>query len=540
MNRSRLVFPLSLLVATLVAGCAVSTEQVAQEATKLTSVAVAAQQQSQVAAKRPEPLTRITGNYVGGQATAVSHSLALPPVAREVVLNFAGHGTLVDVARNVRAATGIPVRINPDVDDIGAGAREGHPPGPPGGPLPPGFRGSGRRIGELPLAFSGDLSDYLNQVTGMLGVSWEYASGEIHVFRRVTRVFNLTLSPGRLTVRDDVNTTGQSSGGSNAQQQQAGTFGSNSTASTNYEFSPWDSIEQVLKTMISPAGKFAINHGSGSIVVTDAKEHVDRIGEWVRQENAALNRQVAIEVREIAVSLRNNSQVGVDLNLVYQQLNRASGAQDWVFRFGAPSSLTDPGAGTIGFNVARPDSRLSGTNLAVQALNSLGNIVHDSSRTVITTNRVPARDQDVTDRAYLAETTPAAGGASAGTTGVPGLRPGVITYGDNLILVPTITDANSVLLQLFSTRSELLEINSVATGQGLTFQQINTPIVGRKKNSQNFHIAQGDTLVIVGNTSDRWSSRDNHSITGGSRTATQMRTISVLLVTPRVMAMAGV
>jgi hypothetical protein len=94
-----------------------------------------------------------------------------------------------------------------------------------------------------------------------------------------------------------------------------------------------------------------------------------------------------------------------------------------VFRFGAPSSLADSSAGSIGFNVARPDAKLSGTNVAVQALNSLGNIVFDSTRTVVTTNRVPGRVQDVTDRAYLAETTPAAGGASAGTTGVPGSGP---------------------------------------------------------------------------------------------------------------------
>jgi hypothetical protein len=112
----------------------------------------------------------------------------------------------------------------------------------------------------------------------------------------------------------------------------------------------------------------------------------------------------------------------------------------------------------------------------------------------------------------------------------------VVTYGDNLILVPTIGESNVVLLQLFSTRSSLLELNSVTAGQGVTFQQINTPVLGRQKNSQNFQVSQGDTLVIVGNTSDRWSSRDNNSITGGSRTALQHRTINVLLVTPRIMS----
>lgn len=516
-------------------GCAVTTQQVADEASKRTAVVTTAHQQIQTLAKAPEPLKRISGNYMGGQATAISHSLSLPSVAREAVLNFAGYGSLQDVARNIRAATGIPVRINTDVGYIGRGSADPAPIAQPGGPLPVMLRAT-RRTGDLPLGFSGDLGDYLNQITGMLGVSWEYANGEIHVFRRVTRVFTLMISPGSLSFRDDINTTGQSSGGGSAQTQQAGTFGSNSNATTDASYKPWESVDQVLRTMASPEGKYTVNQASGTVVVTDTKEHVDRIADWVRQENAMMSRQVVIEVREIAVELRGDSQIGVDVNLVYQQLNRASGAQDWVFRLGAPSSLTDSSAGSLGFNIARPDSKLSGSNIALQALNALGNVVHDSTRTVVTTHRVPGRVQDVTDRAFLAETTPAAGGASAGTTGVPGLKPGVVTYGDNLILVPTIGDANVVLLQLFSTGSSLLELNSVTAGQGVTFQQIQTAVLGRKKNSQNFLMQQGETMVIVGNTTDRWSSKDNHSLTGGSRTASQLRTLNVLLVTPRVMA----
>lgn len=522
----------------LLVGCAVTTQDVADEAKRKTAAITSAQAKVQALPRAPEPLKQIRGNYLGGQPMAISHSVALPPSAREVVINFRpSHGSLSDVARNISRATGIPVRIDSDVPAGRTQAAEPRQAAPmPAGPLPVGLQVSRVARGDLPLYFVGDLSDYLNRIASMLGVSWQYANGEVHVFRRVTRVFSLMVSPGSLAVRDDINTTGQNSGGGNAQTQQAGSFGSNSNASTNSSYNPWEAIDQVLKTMVSAEGKYTVNQSSGTVVVTDAKEDVDRIAEWVRQENATLTRQVAIEVREISVELRNDSQIGVDLNLVYQQLNRASGAQDWVFRFGAPSSLADSSAGSIGFNVARPDAKLSGTNVAVQALNSLGNIVFDSTRTVVTTNRVPGRVQDVTDRAYLAETTPAAGGASAGTTGVPGLRPGVVTYGDNLILVPTIGESNVVLLQLFSTRSSLLELNSVTAGQGVTFQQINTPVLGRQKNSQNFQVSQGDTLVIVGNTSDRWASRDNHGITGGSRTASQHRTINVLLVTPRIMS----
>lgn len=539
-------WPLSIITCAILTGCAVTNQQVAEEGEKKMVEIAAAHRTLQTLPSKPQPLRRISGNYVGGQPLAVSHSLALPPNAREVVLNFGNSfGSIEDVARNVRSATGITVRINSDVN-VGravqtAPAAATSPMPLPGVPMPGGavaLPTPVRRTGDLPLFFSGDLGDYLNQITGALGVSWEYANGEIHIYRKVTRTFSLMISPGSMSVRDDISSSGNSeSGGGTASSRQAGSFGSNSQASSQSNYNPWEAIDQALKTMISSDGKFTVNQSSGTIVVSDSKEVVDRIGDWVKQENGALTRQVAIEVREIAVELRNGSQIGVDLNLVYQRLNAASGVADWVFRFGAPSSLTDGTAGSLGFNVARPDSRLSGTNVAVQALNSMGNIVFDSTRTVVTTNRVPGRLQDVTDRAYLAETTPGSGGSSgSGGVSLPGLKPGVVTYGDNLILLPTIGENNVVLLQLFSTRSSLLELNSVSAGQGVSFQQINTPVLSRKKNAQNFQMAQGETLIIVGNNSESWTSRDNHSLTGGSRTANQNRTINVLLVTPRVMS----
>lgn len=541
---------LSLLAAAVagLTGCAVSRQDVLQEADKRRAVIVAAQEAIQAQPKQPtKRLTRIQGNYLGGQTLTVSHSLALPPQARDVFLNFGqgATGSLDDAARNIRSVTGIPVRINPDV--IGRGVAAMPPPATvgqagvplPGSPLPsvaPAAAPVQRRTGELPMYFKGDLGDYLNMLAGALGINWEYANGEIHFFRRVTRTFNVMVTPGSVQFRDEVNSSGASSGGGTAQTSQAGIFGSNSQAATQANYSPWESIEASIKSMVSPEGRYTVSQASGTVVVTDNKEVVDRISEWIKGENAVLTRQVAIEVREIAVEVRNDAQVGIDLNLVYQRLNQASGNQDWVFRMAAPSSLADSSAGAMGFNIARPDAKLAGSNFAIQALNSLGNIVHDSTRTVVTTNRVPGRLQDVTDRAYLAETIPAAGGSTGSTgPGVPGLKPGVVTYGDNLILLPTIGDNNAVMLSLFLQRSTLLELNSQSAGAGATFQQINTPVLARKKNAQNFQLQQGDTLVVVGNNSESWTARDAHSVTGGSRVATQVRVLSVLLVTPRIL-----
>jgi hypothetical protein len=283
----------------LLVGCAVTTQDVADEAQRKTAAITSAQAKVRALPKAPEPLKRIQGNYIGGQPMAISHSLALPPSAREVVINFGpSHGSLSDVARNINRATGIPVRIDSDVPARRPQAEPRQAAPIPAGPMPVGSQVPRVPMGDLPLYFVGDLSDYLNRIASMLDVSWQYGNGEVHVFRRVTRVFSLMVSPGSLAVRDDINTTGQNSGGGSAHAQQAGSFGSNSNGSTNSTYNPWEANDHVLKTMVSAEGKYTVNQSSGTVVVTDAKENVDRIAEWVRQENATLTRQVAIEVRE--------------------------------------------------------------------------------------------------------------------------------------------------------------------------------------------------------------------------------------------------
>ena len=541
---------IGIAVATL-AGCAVTTDQVQRSATNKSAV-IEELVQRQIAAHpvRTEPVKKIRGNYLG-QPVATSNGNSLPPTVRDVAMNFGtGSGTLYAVATNIRRTTGIPVRINSDVGLSRTSSAStpstpvGRMPiGTPGGGMPASAATSGPRAASasdseqlLPLSFNGDLNDYLNQLASALGITWEYENGEIHFFRRVTRSFTVALSPGALSYRDEVSTSGQGTGSGTGNQQQTGTFGSQSAASTVAQYNPWTAIDAVLKTMVSADGKYAVNQASGTVVVTDSREIVDRIGDWVRQENDILSRQVAVEIREIAVDVTSESQVGVDFNLVFQKLNAASGAQDWVFRFGAPSTLTDASAGSIGFNVARPGSRMSGSNLALQALNTLGNIVSDTTKTVVTFNRVAGSVQDVTDRAILGETTPASGGATGtGGSGVPGLKPGLVTYGDNLIVVPTIGDNNVVMLQVFDATSTLLELNTVATGQGATFQQINTPVTGRRKSALSFRVNQGETLIIVGKATETLNGKDKHSVTGMSSTASVRKTLRVLLVTPRIM-----
>jgi hypothetical protein len=124
------------------------------------------------------------------------------------------------VADNLRTATGLAVRINPDVytaptlasSAMGSAATSALSPaaaapaaattanGLPAPSVNAGLATANPAVragvaapasavtAQLPLSFSGDLSDYLDQVASAAGINWEF-NGEIHFHRLTTRVF---------------------------------------------------------------------------------------------------------------------------------------------------------------------------------------------------------------------------------------------------------------------------------------------------------------------------------------------------------------
>lgn len=525
-------------------GCSVSPMQVNEKAESATN-AIREAQAAEPAHYAPKPgLRKMKGNFLGANAIPVQHSAGLPPAMRNVVLSFGhGKGGLRSVAGNIQTATGIPVRIAGDVPSEEGDYVEvevAPMPGGNGGPLPV-AQGTQTKAGVLPLSFKGDLTEYLDLIASKLNISWQYDKGEILFHRMVSKTFSLDISPGIMTYRDDVSAGG--SGTANSESGTGGNFSSTSSAGVDAQLNPWVGVEEGIKSMLTKEGKVYINQATGTVVVTDIRDVVDRVENFVKSENAMLGRQVRIDVREILVEDTGGSSAGFDASLIYTSLlNRALNTDglsvvsqpNYSVSTGAPSSLVGSGSGSFTFNYERENSKWTGSQVVAQALNEVGKIVSDTTRAVVTTNRVPGRVQDVVDQAYLKETKPSSSSSSDGT-GVPGLVPGIVTYGDHLMAVPTITSSDRVLIQLFFTRSDLKSMDSQSTGEGATYQQINTPVLALKKYAESFRVRNGDTIVIVSNTGEGWSTSNRGGLTGASITNQRKKVLSVMLVTPRVM-----
>lgn len=519
-------------------GCAVSPMEVTEKHDAKRDTITAARAQA-VQQRAPEAAFTVhKGNYLGSNVIPLSVGASLPNQFRDVSHKEGrAVGPLQSVVANLRNL-GLNVRVNPDVTPQ-TGQNTLPAPAAPGAPIAP--PQSAQIPTLLPLSFSGDLADYLTHIAGLLGVSWEYRaqSNEIHFYRLVTRTYTVLDVPGMIKFDDQMNGGGAGSAGSAggaAGGGQSSTFGASSTSSvTEGGYEAWQPLIDAVKTLLTPSGKIAANKATGTIVVTDTLDAAEKAGKLISSEIKKMNQQVAVDVREIMVQLNDGNSIGVDLNLVYQQLNAITGSPDWSFKYGSPANLSDSGSGTMSFNVARPASNFAGSALAAQALATFGKVVADKTDTLITRNRVPGRFQRVTEQVYLASTTPASGSTSGGGSGVPGLVPGVVSYGSTITMIPTIGDGNQVIMHLFDTQTDLLGISSVSTGTGATFQQINTPVVSRRKFAQSFSVQHGETLIIVGSESESLSSDTNAALTGASNRAKRTKSMTILMVTPRVM-----
>ncbi|MDK2127198.1 hypothetical protein, partial [Parachitinimonas caeni] len=94
----------------------------------------------------------------------------------------------------------------------------------------------------------------------------------------------------------------------------------------------WSNIERTLKAMLTAAGKAEISQTTGTVSVTDTRDAVERIAEYIERENAALTRQVQVDVKVLSVQTSDNGDLGLDWTAVYQKLtSNGLGNIGWSF-----------------------------------------------------------------------------------------------------------------------------------------------------------------------------------------------------------------
>jgi type IVB pilus formation R64 PilN family outer membrane protein len=541
---------LSIVSLGLLGGCAVSPKEINQAKEKVTQEAEQALRTAKTQLQREARLTRINGNYLGDAPIDLPYAAGLPSVFFKTISlqsRGAGFGSVEQAARNIYLATGIPVRVNPDVNLVampsaGGGAAAGLPPAPAAPATKDASESPSASVVPLNnrlqvrLDFTGTLHAYVKEVANAAGVEWEYKDGTVYFYRLITKTFNLSnMSPGELDLNDTMSKGGQASTGQtgSANATSTGSFSSNASVGIRVTYSFWKLLKPMLDTASSSLGKIAMNESTGVITVTDTRDALVKIERIIQNETAVLGQQVIIDVRILRVNLDKTTEAGFDLTSVYKALG-TDGIDNSSLSITPPTTRTTTVAGNLTFAMNNALSRFNGTKAVVQGLNQFGTVVADSSSSVITTNRVPAMTGSFRTQGFLAQTV-SIPSAVAGGVGTPGLLPGSITTGSFLRILPTIRENNTILINMSVDISDLVDIGSASTGSGSTLQQIQWANTTGTKSIGNLLLNQGDSMVMVGLGAQNGSARTNNGIGGVSTSNNSIQSLFVVIVSPRIL-----
>lgn len=443
--------------------------------------------------------------------------------------------SLQQVAERITAQAGIPVTISPEalIGQPTGAAQSSSLPAAPGASVPPPINMAGAASGAgalapISISYDGTIAGLLDVVAARFGVYWEWTDSDtIRFFRMTTKTFRLQALPGDTTVSTKIanQTGGSGSGGSGASGSSI-----QETSVSAPGLSVWRGVDDSIKSMLSQTGKVTVTPATGTITVTDTPQVVRLVEKFIDGQNAALSRQVVINVRVLSVDLNDYDNYGINWSLVFNALSGNVG-----MTLANIVATTDPASSNLNMrilNSAGGDMRQwAGSSALISAISKQGKVSLVTSASQRTINNQPAPIQVGTQRAYLAASTTTTV-ANAGTTTT--LQPGTFTTGFSMNAVPHIIDNNRLLLQFSIDLSSLLSLATVTSGGS----SIQTPEIATRNFLQRVMLRTGDTLVLSGFEQTRLQddmqgtgSPDN-ALLGGGITNGRGRSIIVVLIQP--------
>lgn len=495
-------------------------------------------------------IERVSGLWLPSRKMA-SSEIKVPlneALARKITVNRT-FSNIQDLSERITTLTGVPVVVSSEaLTPVTTGATGAPVPGqaiPNLPPLPgmPGMQGGALTQGMtgmpgvgVSLVYNGNLSGFLDVASARYSVYWEWNDNKVRFFRTATKTFRLVALPGDTTLSAKISNQSGGSSGSGGTTSVGGTSASSSQeAGVSFSgLSVWKGIEDAIKTMLTTSGKVVVTASTGTVTVTDTPQVLAQVEKFIEQQNAALGRQVVVNVRVLAVDLSNSDSYGINWNVVYNSLSQNFG---WTLNNAfAPevgaSSLALKILGTAGAATNSNIKSWAGSEAMIDALSKQGRVSQVTSASVTTLNNQPAPIQVGRQTSYLASSTTTIGTAGAPSTTT--LQPGLITTGFSMNLVPHMLDGGRLLLQYAVDLSSLLNLATVTSGGS----SIQTPEIETRNFLQRVMLNSGDTLVVTGFEQSSMSGNmqgvgdASNTALGGGVKGSKNKTVLVILIQP--------
>lgn len=528
---------IALVLPALLAGCA-STSKVEEGVREADALATKALESLRAGKPPEEKITdtgvrRIDKNWIPVAMVSEADYRSAPIVNRHVTVNRR-IDALSDAASYITSLTGVPVSVAPGIQ-FAQPAHPGQPaggdPGLPPAPQRPGAASGQQVSAQTPvISYNGKLYGLLDIVAARFGVFWELEGGGIRFFKTKSRSFRLSALPGDSSMTSSIGTQASSSGSSGGASGSSGSTSSSSAVQRSGiafdGLSVWKAIEDSIKAMLSPDGRVVVTPATGTVTVDDTPPSIERVARFIDDQNAALTRQVVLNVRVLSVELNDSDSYGLNWNAIYSSLGNGVD-----IALSSASGLA-PGSPTLSFNIVNTSSRYDGTQAILEALSRQGKVSQITSASIVTINNQPAPIQIGRHRSYLASSTTTIGTGSSGNTTT--LQPGTVTTGFSMSVLPHILDNGRLMLQYAGDISSLVGITTVSSGDS----SIQTPEVDTRNFLQRVLMRNGETLVLTGFEQTGLSGAKqgvgdaSNVVLGGSIRNSSSRSVLVVLIQP--------
>lgn len=362
----------------------------------------------------------------------------------------------------------------------------------------------------------------LDDVARQVSASWRPTPNGAEFYRVETRVFQLAAIA---QVASTSASLGRNAGSNNVFESQ-----SKSSFETQKQ-SLLAGMATTVEALLTNSGKATISPENQTLVVTDTKQALDRVEQFVRQQNKAMSTRVRVLIEAIEIVDKDSQEFGLDWNVLYTTANEA-------LRLSPVTGLVSTQAGSLsGTNLA---GNYAGTNAVIKALSEVGTVVNRRSFPLLTTSGRPVTQALRTTFNYV-DQVQATGVGLASSSSNTALAPTVSqkdeTVGTFVTLVPTAKADGTIFLSVSFDITSAQPLIPFTVGSGSSAVIVQQKTIDGTGVIQEVPVRSGQTVVIGGietqntQTTARRLDKAAPLLFGGSDTSKVSRSRLILLVT---------
>ncbi|MEM8982952.1 MAG: secretin N-terminal domain-containing protein [Pseudomonadota bacterium] len=257
----------------------------------------------------------------------------------------------------------------------------------------------------------------------------------------------------------------------------------------------WDELEDQLDELASDDGRLVVNRLSGTVQITDRHERVEEVAAYIEQVNAAIYRQVDIEVKIVEVTLNDDESLGVDWSRIVRNGDGefVEGSLSTIVLSPAGGVVAQPPAANLTY--ANIQDGLNRVTAVIQALQQQGEVAVISQPHIRALNNQSALIKVGTDRTFFRKEQ-TSDATNAGTQTFSTDVPQVVTEGIVLSLTPQISSTGWITMDISPVVTRVSSVSEVLDDNGNV--QSTAPNLDISQASSLIRARNGDTIVIGG------------------------------------------